>query len=327
MSPVRVLDGLPAGAQGRLVALVERCTFPPAGSELVCAVSGGADSLALLLLACVAGCDVTAIHVDHGIRPGSGAEARVVEAAAGRFGARFAARSVEVAPGPNLEERARMARFSVLPEDVATGHTMDDQAETVLVNLLRGAGLDGLAGMRPGVSHPILGLRRSETRSLCEMAQMVPVEDPTNSEDRFLRNRIRGGLMEACSEAAGRDVVPILARQAAILRDEADFLDLLAGDVDPSDARALASSPLVLARRAVRRWLKGDDPHPPSYGAVERVLEVARGQSRGTQVAPGIQVSRSAGRLRMSPPVPPRHSPPATAVSYQAASGAAHGAR
>ena len=136
--------------------LLSRCTFPPAGAPLACAVSGGADSLALLVLAAAAGCDVTAIHVDHGLRAGSAAEAEVVRGAAARFGARFESHRVSVRSGPNLEARARAARFAALPADVATGHTMDDQAETILINLLRGAGADGLAGMEPGGRHPLL---------------------------------------------------------------------------------------------------------------------------------------------------------------------------
>ncbi|HEX4162877.1 MAG TPA: ATP-binding protein, partial [Acidimicrobiales bacterium] len=150
--------------------LLTCCTFPPPGTPLTCAVSGGPDSVALLLLAVAAGCDVTAVHVDHGLRAGSADEADVVAAAAARVGARFEARTVSVEPGPNLEARARAARFEVLPDDVATGHTMDDQAETVLINLLRGAGADGLAGMAPGQRHPILGLRRCETHRLCAAA-------------------------------------------------------------------------------------------------------------------------------------------------------------
>ena len=154
--------------------LLSRCTFPPGGSPLACAVSGGADSLALLVLAVAAGCDVTAIHVDHGLRAASAAEADVVRQAASRFGARVEIRRVSVPPGPNLEARARAARFAVLPVDVATGHTMDDQAETILVNLLRGAGADGLAGMEPGARHPILGLRRHETHAVCAAVGLAP---------------------------------------------------------------------------------------------------------------------------------------------------------
>jgi len=95
--------------------LLTRCTFPPAGTPLPCAVSGGPDSLALLVLATAAGCDVTAIHVDHGLRDGSAAEADVVADAARRFGARVERHRVVLAPGPNLEARARQGRFSVLP--------------------------------------------------------------------------------------------------------------------------------------------------------------------------------------------------------------------
>ncbi len=155
--------------------LLGRCHFPPPGTPLVCAVSGGPDSLALLVLACAAGASVTAVHVDHGLRPGSDAEAGVVAAAARRFGAAFRAETVVVEDGPNLEARARAARRVAVGPEAATGHTMDDQAETVLLNLLRGAGLDGLAGMRPGPRHPLLGLRRAETAALCDAVGLAPV--------------------------------------------------------------------------------------------------------------------------------------------------------
>ena len=147
--------------------LLSRVHLPAGGHRAGVCGLGGADSLALLVLATAAGCAVTAIHVDHGLRAGSETEAEVVQRAAARFGARFESRRVSVVSGPNLEARARAARFAVLPAGVATGHTMDDQAETILVNLLRGAGADGLAGMEPGARHPMLGLRRRETHALC----------------------------------------------------------------------------------------------------------------------------------------------------------------
>src|SRR5438105_1748979 len=106
--------------------LLPRCTFPPAGSDVACAVSGGADSLALLVLAVAAGCRATAVHVDHGLRAGSAADADVVRDAARRLGAGFRAERVDVGAGPNLEARARVARYAVLPPDVLTGHTADD---------------------------------------------------------------------------------------------------------------------------------------------------------------------------------------------------------
>jgi tRNA(Ile)-lysidine synthase len=292
-----------AAADGSPVPdLLSRCTFPPPGTALPCAVSGGPDSLALLVLAVAAGCDVTAVHVDHGLRAGSEAEAGVVAAAAARVGARFESRTVAVAPGPNLEARARTARFAALPPDVATGHTMDDQAETVLVNLLRGAGPDGLSGMAPGSRHPLLGLRRSETHALCAALGLAPVRDPSNDDPAFVRNRVRHELLPLCAAVAGRDPVPLLARQAAVLRDEAELMDVLAADAvpDPADAKALSHAPRPLARRALRRWLRVAEGHPPSLAEVERVLAVAGGGAVATELSGGRRVSRSRGRLRAS---------------------------
>jgi tRNA(Ile)-lysidine synthase len=295
---------LPARADSPKTLLL-RCGFPPAGTPLVCAVSGGADSLALLVLAVEAGCDVTAVHVDHGLRVESGDEADVVAAAAVRFGARFEARQVTVKRGPNLEARARAARYAALPPDVATGHTLDDQAETILLNLLRGAGADGMAGMarRPseGVRprRPIIRLRRAEALALCDEVGLTPVQDPSNADPAFRRNRVRAELVPLLNDIAGRDLAPVLARQADLLADEVALLEGLAGDVDPADARALALAPVALARRAVRRLLAGE--HPPDAAAVERVLAVARGEAVACEVAPGRAVRRSGGRLTVTP--------------------------
>ncbi|MDP9440854.1 MAG: tRNA lysidine(34) synthetase TilS, partial [Actinomycetota bacterium] len=148
-------------------AMLERTTFPPPNTAVRCAVSGGADSLALLVLAVRAGCVVTAVHVDHGTRSGSSGEADAVAEVAAGLGAGFEARRVRVQQGPNLEARWRAARLEALPPGALTGHTADDQAETMLLNLMRGAGLDGLAGIRPGPTKPILTLRRADTRRVC----------------------------------------------------------------------------------------------------------------------------------------------------------------
>jgi tRNA(Ile)-lysidine synthase len=303
-------DGTPGVVTGVpddpvVAGLLGRCTFPPPGTPLVCGVSGGADSLALLVLAMAAGCDVTAVHVDHGLRPGSDDEAAVVAGAAGRLGARFRAVRVTVDDGPNLEARARLARLDALGPGAATGHTADDQAETVLVNLLRGAGVHGLAGMRAGPAHPLLSLRRHETVALCRHLGLPVVCDPSNRDPRFLRNRVRSELLPLCADLAGRDVVPVLARQAALLAGDADLLDAVADQLDPTDAAAVAAAPPAQARRALRGWLAGDGPHPPSADTVERVLAVARREHRATEVPGGVRVSRSAGRLAMGPVAPP----------------------
>jgi tRNA(Ile)-lysidine synthase len=287
----------PSPLSALVSGLLERCTFPPAGTPVACAVSGGADSLALLVLASTAGCDVTAMHVDHGLRPGSAEESDVVEAAARRFGARFRRTRASVSAGPNLEARARAARYAVLPAGVLTGHTADDQAETVLINLLRGAGLDGLAAMSPD-RHPLLGLRRWETRELCRQVGLEPVHDPTNDDPAHLRNRVRHELLPLLDALAGRDVGAVLARQAGLLGEDAALLDELAAALDPTDARQVAAAPAPLARRALRRWLA--DPYPPDAAALDRVLAVARGDAVACQLPGGRRVARSAGRLRVT---------------------------
>lgn len=286
--------------------LLARCSFPAAGTEVACAVSGGADSLALLVLAVEAGCDVTAVHVDHGTRHGSAAEAEVVAVAAARFGAAFEGVRVDVAEGPNYEARARDARYAVLPVGVLTGHTMDDQAETVLLQLLRGAGLDGLAGMR-GDRRPLLALRRRETRALCEAVGLTPVEDPMNADPSFRRSRVRHELLPLLDDIAEREVTPLLARTASIVGVDRDALASLAVALDPTDARALAAAPVALARIAVRRWVQAatEATHPPSLASVDRVLAVARGEREATEVEGGWRVARTAQRLRVEAP----HSP------------------
>jgi tRNA(Ile)-lysidine synthase len=273
---------------------------------VACAVSGGADSLALLALAVEAGCRVTAVHVDHGLRAGSAGEAEVVRAAAARLGARFRAERVAVPPGPNLEARARAARYAALPPGALTGHTADDQAETVLLNLVRGAALDGLAGMDPA-RRPLRRLRRSETRALCAALGLEPVADPSNDDPAFRRNRVRHELIPLLSAVAERDVVPVLARQADLARDDARVLDDLAAALDPADARALAAAPPALARRAVRAWLRaagpgGPEHHPPDAAAVARVLAVAGGDAVACELAGGWRVARTGGRLRLERP-------------------------
>lgn len=277
--------------------LLPRCRFPAPGTAVVCAVSGGPDSLALLALAVAAGLEVTAVHVDHGLRAGSAAEAEVVAAAATRFGAGFRAARVDVVPGSNLEARARAARHAALPPDALLGHTADDLAETVLLNLLRGAALDGLAGFDP-TCRPLRGIRRAETHALCAALGLDPVQDPSNLDPIHRRNRVRHELLPLLDAIAERDLVPVLARQADLLRDDALLLDELAAALDPTDAAALAAAPPALARRAVRRWLRdGPEQHPPDRATVDRVLAVAGGAASGCEVGGGRAVRRHRGRL------------------------------
>jgi tRNA(Ile)-lysidine synthase len=274
---------------------------------IVVGCSGGADSLALLVLLWAAGHDVHAVYVEHGLRAGA-QDAATVDAAAARLGVPFHARHVEVGSGGNLEARARVARYDALEsvrvsleaETIAVGHTRDDQAETVLLNLLRGSATSGLAGIperRDRVLRPILGMRRSDTREICARLRLAPVHDSMNDDMRYRRVWLRRELIPQLERNAHRDVVEIIARQAELLRDEDAYLDALAcelgGAASSLDARVLARAPLPLARRVVRQWL-GSPPPPLEH--VESVLAVARGDRRAAEL-PGRRRVERAGHL------------------------------
>ena len=273
----------------------DQCTFPSNG-PIHCAVSGGADSSALLILASMTGEEVIAHHVDHGLRPNSSIESDRVARLANQVGAKFRSVALSLEEGPNLEARARSARFDALPDDVLTGHTADDQAETIILHLLRGGGPDALAGMGHE-QHPIIKLRRADTESICQIFEWTPVEDPSNEDPRFRRNRVRHEVLPLLNEVAERDVVPLLIRAGEIADKDADLLDRLAQEIDVTDAAALASAPIALARRSIRAWLRGE--HPPDLASVERVLQVARGEALGTEITGGRSVRRTNGKLRL----------------------------
>jgi tRNA(Ile)-lysidine synthase len=289
----------PTDADELLEALVARCTFPSGAADA--AFSGGPDSTALAALARHAGLAVTAHHVDHRLRPESPAEAEQARRIAARLGADFVVHVVDVEHGPNLEARARDARRSVLPSDAMTGHTADDQAETVLMRLLRGSGSEGLSAIAPGPTHPILALRRAETEAVCAALGIEPVRDASNGTWSGWRNRVRHELLPLAADIAGRDIAPIVARTADLLRDEHELLDALAAELDPTDAKAVAAAHPALARRALRRWLT-QSGYPPDAAAIERVLAVARGEAQACELPGGRRVERSEQQFRIVQP-------------------------
>jgi tRNA(Ile)-lysidine synthase len=247
---------------------------------------------------------VRAVHVDHGLRPESAAEAEAARALAARLGVTCDVVTVAVTAGANLEARARAARHAALPVGALTGHTADDRAETMLINLLRGTGADGLTALGPAPTRPILALRRAETEALCTSRGLEPVRDRSNEDGRFVRNRVRTELLPLMADIARRDVVPLLERMAAVLADDAALAACAAADIDATDARALAAANPALARRAIRAWLLASVPggHPPDRASVERVRRVAMGEHAACELSGGIRIERHRQRLRVVAP-------------------------
>jgi tRNA(Ile)-lysidine synthase len=272
------------------------------------AVSGGPDSLGLLLLALEAGLVVTVHHVDHHARPTSSRDADHVEEICQRLKVGFVRHDVVVDTGTNFEARARSARRAALPTGALTGHTMDDLAETVLLNMMRGAGLDGLSPMVNDPTKPLRDLRRAALHDYVATSSFVALHDETNDDPAFRRNRVRHELMAKLDDVAGRDVVPILARQAALVFDERVWLDELAVDdraltLEAADCRVLRTWPRARLRRWLRTQLRtpdaGDGAHPPSADEVERAIAVVEGDVVAMELSGGRRLSRREQHLML----------------------------
>jgi tRNA(Ile)-lysidine synthase len=199
------------------------------GERVVVACSGGPDSTALLdslaRLAPPRRLELHVAHVDHRLRAGSAGEAATVQALAEERGLPFSALQVDVEPGGSLQERARVARHRALSDvanrlgagAIALGHTADDQAETVLMRLLRGATPCSLAamGLRDGrLARPLLRVWRADTCAYCAELGLVPVDDPSNRDPRHLRTRVRLELLPALEA-----VFPGARRRLCVLAD------------------------------------------------------------------------------------------------------------
>ncbi len=267
-------------------------------------MSGGPDSVGLLLLALDAGLTVTVHHVDHHLRATSASDARFVEELGASLGVAVVVHDVEVTPGANLEARARAHRRGVLPPGTMTGHTMDDLAETVLLNLLRGAGVDGLSPMVEDPTKPLRAVRRHDLHALVTAHGIAARHDETNDSPAYWRNRVRHELVPLANNIAGRDVVPIIARQADLVYDERRWLDELAAldgrALDEVDCRELRAWP----RARLRRWLRerlanGDEAHPPSAAEVERAIRVVEGDVTAVELSGGRRLSRRHQFLRL----------------------------
>ncbi|MBW0015745.1 tRNA lysidine(34) synthetase TilS [Mycobacterium sp.] len=262
------------GAVGRLRAAVEafaRTYLGAYGDEQWCvALSGGPDSLALTAVA--ARLRITrALIVDHGLQSDSAAVAETARNQAVSMGC-VAAQVIRVHVGKDggPEAAARAARYAALGAHrdgapVLLGHTLDDQAETVLLGLGRGSGGRSIAGMRPHDPpwcRPLLGVRRAVTHAACHELGLTPWQDPHNADRRFTRTRLRLDVLPLLEDVLGGGVAEALARTAAALREDGDLIDTLAADALPLvtadsglSARALAALPDAVRRRVIRGWL------------------------------------------------------------------------
>ena len=236
------------------------------GSRVEVALSGGADSLALAaclsFIAPRAGWMAGAVVVDHGLQPDSADVAARAAEQATTLGLDAEVVTVEVGTDGGPEAAARDARYAALrarPVDaVLLGHTLDDQAETVLLGLARGSGPRSIAGM-PAIAfdgfirRPFLGLRRTDTERICTVTGLDWWTDPHNHDQSYVRSRVRHELMPQLEDVLGGGVAEALARTADQVRDDLAVLDELADEVpDPCDVAVLAALPTALRRRALR---------------------------------------------------------------------------
>ncbi|MDT7741090.1 MAG: tRNA(Ile)-lysidine synthase [Actinomycetota bacterium] len=290
---------------------------------VVVACSGGADSLALAAATAYVGAERgTAVHglvVDHGLQSGSAGVAEAARTALSGLGVRARVATVTVTEaGDGPEAAARRARYAVLREEssarggapVLLGHTLDDQAETVLLGLGRGSGARSLAGMRawdPPWCRPLLGVRRTTTRAACAEAGLEPWEDPHNADLGYTRVRLRHEVLPLLEDVLAGGVAEALARTADQLADDDAALDAAAsavlaaagGDDGGLDAAVVASHPAAVRRRVLRAWLSGagvrgfDDAQLRAVDAL-----VARWRGQGPPSLPGgLEVIRVRGRL------------------------------
>ncbi|WP_130292943.1 tRNA lysidine(34) synthetase TilS [Pseudonocardia sediminis] len=231
----------PASRQVRVAVREALDRLPPEArvAPPVIACSGGADSTALLdAVAALAPAGVHAVIVDHGLQDGSAERSAALAATFGACGVRARVCTVRVEGAGGPEAAARRARYEALraarphPDSpVLLGHTLDDQAETVLLGLGRGSGARSLAGMREWSDpwlRPLLGTRRAVTEAACAEAGRQPWQDPHNAEDRFTRVRIRREALPLLDDVLAGGVAPALARTAAQLREDDDALSVWA---------------------------------------------------------------------------------------------------
>jgi tRNA(Ile)-lysidine synthase len=328
------VGGPPPATAAVRVAVRRALADLPASAPVAAAVSGGADSLALAAALAFLRPRSVALVVDHGVQDGSAAVA--ARAAQQCRALRLAADVLPAAPPPSApacsedpqhpnagdlrrsgpwggpEARARALRYAALDAAVAErglaavllGHTRDDQAETVLLGLARGAGARALSGMAPArgaYRRPLLGVERATTRVACAEAGLDPWEDPHNADPAYARVRVRARVLPVLEAELGPGIAAALARSAEQLREDADALDALTPLTD--DVATLAALPPALRTRSLKRWAEqacGTAVTSAHVAALRALVDDWHGQ--GPVALPGgVLVRRAGGRLASLP--------------------------
>jgi tRNA(Ile)-lysidine synthase len=296
-----------------------------AGDTVLVAVSGGADSLALSA-ALVPECknlfiNLVGVTIDHQLQIKSGEQAAEVSSQLAGLGiSQVEVVKVDVELVDGLEASARRARYAALDAIAEThdakliflGHTLNDQAESVLLGLARGSGARSLSGMARCTGkycRPLLGITRSETLAACAENDLIPWIDPHNSDSQFARVRVRTDALPKLEESIGPGITEALARSADLLRDDADALDALASDfaVDLNladlDISALAALSKAVRTRVIRKAIYAAGAPIGSITAdhvasVEAFVTSWHGQG-ACSLPGGVKVERISGRLSL----------------------------
>lgn len=336
----------------RVLRSIQRESLIAPGDRVVVALSGGADSVALTRLLCevaeTASFEVVGVaHLNHQLREAADADEQFCRALAGRLSVPCLVSMADVTALANRERisieeaghRERYAFFqhaatALRADRIATAHTRDDQAETYLMRLIRGAGPVGLSGIHPRSGHvvrPLLDVSKSELREYLMAQGQEFQEDETNRDVTVTRNRIRHELIPFLESQFSPSIVDVLVRETKIARGDAEWLEKQAnaaaseivkyGDgVAVLDQEGLSDQPVALARRVVRRAVEHVTGGGVGFDQVERLLaSVADGAASSSEVAlPGCRAAISNGRVTIGPPQPrPTKLAPSMGFTYR----------